>query len=105
MGPAISGGTSVVAEKMGESVVLLPISGDDPQGDLYHECHRVGAQAVQKTDENERRFPNENSLLKLLYLGVMNAQEKWTMPLKSWNLTLSQLAIYFEGRLDKVITL
>ncbi|OAM66695.1 transposase [Yersinia enterocolitica subsp. palearctica] len=27
------------------------------------------------------------------------------MPIQSWNLTLSQLAIYFEGRLDKVITL
>ncbi|HHL2515669.1 TPA: IS256 family transposase, partial [Yersinia enterocolitica] len=50
-------------------------------------------------------LPNENSLLKLLYLGLMNAQEKWTMPIQSWNLTLSQLAIYFEGRLDKVITL
>ncbi|CNI29867.1 transposase [Yersinia enterocolitica] len=49
-------------------------------------------------------FPNENSLLKLLYLGLMNAQEKWTMPIQSWNLILSQLAIYFEGRLDKVIT-
>jgi len=27
------------------------------------------------------------------------------MPIQSWNLTLSQLAIYFEGRLDKVMTL
>ncbi|MDC9594977.1 IS256 family transposase, partial [Xenorhabdus sp. IM139775] len=50
-------------------------------------------------------FPNENSLLKLLYLGLLNAQEKWTMPIQSWNLTLSQLCIYFEGRLDNVITL
>ena len=30
MGPAKSGGTPVVAEKMGQSVVLLPVSGDDP---------------------------------------------------------------------------
>lgn len=30
-------------------------------------------------------FPNENSLLKLLYLGLINAQEKWTMPILSWN--------------------
>ncbi|EEG8800524.1 TPA: IS256 family transposase [Salmonella enterica] len=50
-------------------------------------------------------FPNENSLLKLLYPGLMNAQEKWTMPIQSWNLTLSQLAIYFEGRLNNVMTL
>ncbi|EMZ3833575.1 transposase, partial [Salmonella enterica] len=50
-------------------------------------------------------FPNENSVLKLLYLGLMNAQEKWTMPIQIWNLTLSQLAIYFEGRLNNVMTL
>jgi len=25
------------------------------------------------------------------------------MPIQSWNLTLSQLAIYFEGRLDGVL--
>lgn len=50
-------------------------------------------------------FPNENSLWKLLYLGLMNAQEKWIMPIQSWNLTLSQLAIYFDGRLNNVMTL
>ncbi|ALD27206.1 transposase [Escherichia coli] len=27
------------------------------------------------------------------------------MPIQSWNLTLSQLAIYFEGRLNNVMTL
>ncbi|VFT03975.1 transposase [Yersinia enterocolitica] len=59
----------------------------------------------RKLTKTKGAFPNENSLLKLLYLGLMNAQEKWAMPIQSWNLTLSQLAIYFEGRLDKVITL
>ncbi|VEF80591.1 IS256 family transposase [Yersinia enterocolitica] len=59
----------------------------------------------RKLTKTKGAFPNENSLLKLLYLGLMNAQEKWTMPIQSWNLTLSQLEIYFEGRLDKVITL
>ncbi|EOR66980.1 IS256 family transposase [Yersinia enterocolitica] len=58
----------------------------------------------RKLTKTKGAFPNENSLLKLLYLGLMNAQEKWTMPIQSWNLILSQLAIYFEGRLDKVIT-
>ncbi|EOS94259.1 hypothetical protein ETR_14511 [Erwinia tracheiphila PSU-1] len=43
--------------------------------------------------------------MKLLYLGLLNAQEKWTMPIQNWNLTLSQLAIYFDGRLNNVITL
>ncbi|KPN75574.1 transposase, partial [Shewanella sp. Sh95] len=28
---------------------------------------------------------------------------KWTMPIHNWSLCLSQLAIYFEGRLDSVL--
>jgi putative transposase len=59
----------------------------------------------RKLTKNKGAFPNENRLLKLFYLGLMNAQEKWTMPIQSWNLTLSQLAIYFEGRLNNVMTL
>ncbi|EJX4857603.1 transposase, partial [Salmonella enterica] len=58
-----------------------------------------------KLPKTKGAFTNKNSLLKLLYLGMMNAQEKWTMPLQSWNLTLSQLAIYFEGRQNNVMTL
>jgi putative transposase len=50
-------------------------------------------------------FPNENSLLKLLYVGIQNAQKKWTMPIQNWSLTLSQLAIFFEGRLDGALEL
>ena len=50
-------------------------------------------------------FPNENSLLKLLYLGIQNASKKWTMPIQNWALTLSQLAIFFEGRLDDALEL
>jgi len=46
-------------------------------------------------------FPNEDSLLKLLYIGIQNASKKWTMPIQNWGVTLSQLAIFFEGRLDK----
>ena len=50
-------------------------------------------------------FPNDDSLLKLLYMGIQNAQKKWTMPIRNWSLTISQLAIYFEGRLDNALNL
>ncbi|MFA7086101.1 MAG: IS256 family transposase [Aliarcobacter sp.] len=50
-------------------------------------------------------FPNDNSLLKLLYAGIQNAEKKWTMPIRNWSLTLSQLAIHFEGRLDDSLNL
>jgi len=59
----------------------------------------------RKLTKTKGAFPNENSLLKLLYMGIMNAQKKWTMPMRNWSLTISQLAIFFEGRLDKALEL
>lgn len=50
-------------------------------------------------------FSNDNSLLKLLFMGIQNASKKWTMPVRNWSLTISQLAIHFEGRLDKALDL
>ena len=46
----------------------------------------------RKLTKTKGAFPNENSLLKLLYMGIQNASQKWTMPLQNWNLTLSQLS-------------
>ena len=54
----------------------------------------------RKLTKTKGAFPNEKSLLKLLYMGIQNATKKWNMPMWNWNLTLSQLAIFFEGRLD-----
>ena len=59
----------------------------------------------RKLTKTKGGFPNDNSLLKLLYLGIQNASKKWTMPIQNWNLTLSQLAIFFEGRLDGALDL
>lgn len=57
----------------------------------------------RKLTKTKGAFSNENSLLKLLYAGILNASEKWTMPIQNWNLALSQFAIYFEGRLDNAL--
>jgi transposase-like protein len=50
-------------------------------------------------------FPNQSSLLKLLYIGIQNTSKKRTMPIQSWSLTISQLVIFFAGRLDKELRL
>jgi len=50
-------------------------------------------------------FPNDESLLKLLYAGIRNAEKKWTMPIRNWSLTISQLNIHFKGRLDGTLGL
>ena len=55
----------------------------------------------RKLTNTKGAFPNENSLLKLLYLGIMNASKKWTKPIKNWALTLGQLSIIFEGRFEQ----
>lgn len=59
----------------------------------------------RKLTKTKGAFPNENSLLKLLYMGIQNAKEKWTQPVHNWSLTISQLAIFFEGRLDDYLEL
>lgn len=59
----------------------------------------------RKLTKTKGAFPNQDSLLKLLYMGIQNASKKWTMPIQNWSLTISQLAIFFEGRLDKELAL
>ena len=48
-------------------------------------------------------FPNDKSLLKLLFAGILNAEKKWTMPIRNWSLTISQLNIYFKERLQDAL--
>lgn len=50
-------------------------------------------------------FPNDNSLLKLLFAGIQNAEKKWTMPIRNWSLTISQLNIHFKERLTDALDL
>lgn len=50
-------------------------------------------------------FPNDNSLLKLLFAGIQNAEKKWTMPIRNWSLTISQLNIHFKERLKDALNL
>ncbi|PID99938.1 MAG: IS256 family transposase, partial [Acidobacteria bacterium] len=55
----------------------------------------------RKLTKTKGAFPNKDSLLKLLYLGIQNASKKWTRPIQNWSLAISQLVIFFEGRLEK----
>lgn len=59
----------------------------------------------RKLTKTKGGFPNENSLLKLLYAGILSASEKWTHPVQNWNLTLSQMVIHFEDRIEPYLDL
>lgn len=61
------------------------------------EVAEIDTPPVPQTDENQRVISKRKSILKLLYPGLLSAQEKWMWSIPDWNLALSQLSIYFKG--------
>lgn len=57
---------------------------------------------IRKVTKTKGAFPNDDALLKLVYLVYKNVSKKWTVPLPNWSLTISQLAIHFEGRIKLI---
>jgi transposase-like protein len=53
---------------------------------------------LRKVLRNRGVFPNEDSVLKVLFLAIGNAKTKWRAS-RDWGQVLSQLDILFEGRL------
>lgn len=54
---------------------------------------------VRKFTKTKGAFTSENDLFKLVYCACQKIAEKWTMQVQNWALTISQLDVYFEGRL------
>ena len=55
--------------------------------------------SLRKVIKNRGSFPNEEAAMKLLYLALNNASQKWTMPIRDWASALNRFAIMFEGRM------
>lgn len=55
---------------------------------------------VRKYTKTKGAFTSESALFKLIYCAIQKIAEKWTAPLQNWALTISQLDVYFEGRLQ-----
>ena len=54
--------------------------------------------SLRKIIKNRGSFPNDESALKLLYLGLKNISKRWTMPIRVWKQALNQFAILFADR-------
>jgi len=50
---------------------------------------------LRKVTKNRSSFSTDDAILKLLYLAIRNAAQKWTMPIRDWGQALSQFAIEF----------
>jgi len=55
--------------------------------------------SLRKVTKNRGSFPNDDSMLKLLYLALRNISKKWTMPIHNWKSALNQFMIMFEERM------
>lgn len=55
---------------------------------------------IRKYTKNKGAFTNENALIKLIYCACQKVMEKWSQPMHNWALIISQLQIFFEGRLN-----
>ena len=53
---------------------------------------------IRKAIKNRKIFPNDNSACKIIYLAIMSASKKWSMPLQKWKPAMNRFAIEFEGR-------
>lgn len=55
---------------------------------------------VRKYTKSKGAFSSDMALFKLLYSAIIQIKKKWTMPVRNWAMTISQLDIYFPDRLE-----
>ena len=53
---------------------------------------------LRKVTKAKAVMPNDQALLKLIFLAAQNITAKWNNPIQNWALVVQQLAIHFEGR-------
>ena len=56
---------------------------------------------IRKLTRNRKIYPSDESALKIIYLAIQEASQKWTMPIPKWKEALNHFAIVFENRLPQ----
>jgi len=56
---------------------------------------------IKKVAKNKSIFPNDQAIIKQVYLAVEEAAKKWTFRRRDWAMIYSQLMIYFGDRLGE----
>jgi putative transposase len=55
--------------------------------------------SLRRVLKNRGAFPDDASVMKVLYLAIQRAAKKWTMPLHNWGAALNRFAIMFPDRI------
>ena len=56
---------------------------------------------IRKAIKNRKIFPHDQSALKVVYLAVEAASQKWTMPIHHWKRALNRFIIEFPERMPE----
>ena len=54
---------------------------------------------IRKATRKRKVFPTDDSARKVIYLAIMEASKKWTMPIRHWKPALNRFMIEFKERL------
>ena len=65
------------------------------------EWYNINNRQLRKVTKNKSVFPTDDSLLKMLYLAMIDITKKWTGKRKDWGQIHSQLEIFFADRLPQ----
>jgi transposase-like protein len=56
--------------------------------------------SLRKVLKTKGVFPNDDAIMKQLYLALHRISQRWTMPIRNWKGALNQFAVKYEGRMD-----
>jgi hypothetical protein len=56
--------------------------------------------SLRKILKGRSAFPNDGSIIKLLYMGLQHVAKKWTQPIPEWKAALNQFVMLFGERVQ-----
>lgn len=56
--------------------------------------------SLRRLVKTKASFPDDEAAVKLLYLGLRNISQRWTMPIQNWKQAMSQLMIRFDKQFN-----
>ena len=80
--------------RLSQSEHLFQVLPGSPAVNLYHKC-------LRKVTKAKSVFPTDDSLLKMLYLAMIDITKKWTGRRQDWRIIHAQLTIYFAERMPE----
>ena len=82
-----------------ETNLTLPIRKAIYTTNAVESLNSVFRKAVMK----RKLFPSDDSARKVVYLAIMDASKKWTMPIRNWKGTSNRFIIEFEDQLTEYV--